>query len=281
MKVLLAPREFQGSLTAAEVVDTWKGLSDREYIQYDGLPLAYGGDGSVQAAIEAGFRQMRITVAGATGHEWPTTAALRRHHRRHRGRQHLRTAHPPQRKAGTAGSHQQRSWAGDCFAAAAQPQPDRPGPRRGPPAPTVAPGMLAALGARFLDDTDQMLRQRRHAAPDPVDRHHQPGRLHRRRDRHRQRRAESPHRTPATAPLPSTVRRRGNPGNATVLDDGLTHLVQQLTLAGFAKAEQFAATPGAGAAGGLGFAGALLGGRTVSGADDPRPTGLRHPPAGL
>ena len=76
MKVLLAPDKFKGSLTAAEVVHhLGKGLTERG-IQYAGLPLADGGDGSVQAAIEAGFRRMRITVAGATGHERPTIAAF-------------------------------------------------------------------------------------------------------------------------------------------------------------------------------------------------------------
>src|SRR6478735_217557 len=76
MKVLLAPDKFKGSLTAAEVVrHLGTGLTDRG-IQYTGLPLADGGDGSVQAAIEAGFRRIRITVAGATGHERPTIAAF-------------------------------------------------------------------------------------------------------------------------------------------------------------------------------------------------------------
>ena len=76
MKVLLAPDKFKGSLTAAEVVQhLGNGLTERG-IQYTGLPLADGGDGSVQAAIESGFRRIRITVAGATGHERPTIAAF-------------------------------------------------------------------------------------------------------------------------------------------------------------------------------------------------------------
>ena len=51
------------------------------------------------------------------------------------------------------------------------------------------------------------------------------------------------------------------------LDAGLAHLVQQLIQAGHPDAGGFATTPGAGAAGGLGFAALLLGGRAVSGAD--------------
>ena len=57
------------------------------------------------------------------------------------------------------------------------------------------------------------------------------------------------------------------PAMVDVLDAGLVHLVRQLALAGFADADRHAASPGAGAAGGLGFAGLLLGGRVVSGAD--------------
>jgi glycerate kinase len=58
-----------------------------------------------------------------------------------------------------------------------------------------------------------------------------------------------------------------DPDQVSVLDDGLTNLVQRLVAAGHPTAEQLATTPGAGAAGGLGFAGLLLGGRAVSGAD--------------
>lgn len=57
------------------------------------------------------------------------------------------------------------------------------------------------------------------------------------------------------------------PDDVQELDTGLHHLVRCLDAAGHADAERFAATPGAGAAGGLGFAGLLLGGRTVPGAD--------------
>jgi glycerate kinase len=51
------------------------------------------------------------------------------------------------------------------------------------------------------------------------------------------------------------------------LDAGLSHLVRRLAATGHPAAERIAASPGAGAAGGLGFAGLLLGGQAVSGAD--------------
>src|SRR5690349_8415836 len=76
MKVLLAPDKFKGSLTAAEVVSELGGGLTERGIAWHGLPLADGGDGSVQAAVEFGFRQLRLTVAGATGHERPTIAAF-------------------------------------------------------------------------------------------------------------------------------------------------------------------------------------------------------------
>ena len=57
-----------------------------------------------------------------------------------------------------------------------------------------------------------------------------------------------------------------DPAQVSALDAGLTHLVDRLVAAGRPDAPRLAATPGAGAAGGLGFAGLLLGGRVVSGA---------------
>ena len=266
MKVLLAPDKFKGSLTAAEVVEhLGKGLSDRG-IQYDGLPLADGGDGSVQAAIEAGFRQMRITVAGATGHERPTTAAFD-------GTTAVIEV------ANTCGLHTLPSGklapleatskgVGQAIVSLLRRNPSRIVLALGGSASTDGgAGMLAALGARFLDDTDQMLDVNG-------------GTLHRIRSIDTTNLADltgveiviaSDVQNPLTGPDGAAAvygpQKGATPELVTVLDDGLTHLVQQLTLAGFAKAEQFAATPGAGAAGGLGFAGMLLGGRTVSGAD--------------
>ena len=59
MKVLLAPDKFKGSLTAAEVVHHLGGGLTRARHPVHGLPLADGGDGSVAAAIAAGFRRVR------------------------------------------------------------------------------------------------------------------------------------------------------------------------------------------------------------------------------
>ena len=56
MRVLIAPDKFKGSLTAAEVADHLaKGLAEAGAHSRT-LPLADGGDGSVAAAVAAGFR---------------------------------------------------------------------------------------------------------------------------------------------------------------------------------------------------------------------------------
>jgi glycerate kinase len=67
MTVLVAPDKFKGSLTARQVVEhLGQGLADRG-VAYRGLPLADGGDGSVAAAIDAGFSAVEVAAAGPTG----------------------------------------------------------------------------------------------------------------------------------------------------------------------------------------------------------------------
>ncbi|GAB3264635.1 glycerate kinase [Arthrobacter pigmenti] len=71
MQVLVAPDKFKGSLTATEVAHwlqsglTGKGASGD--ISCRTLPLADGGDGSVQAALDAGFHALTIPITGPTG----------------------------------------------------------------------------------------------------------------------------------------------------------------------------------------------------------------------
>ena len=67
MRVLIAPDKFKGSLTAAEVADHLaKGLAEAGAHSRI-LPLADGGDGSVAAALAAGFYPLPVSVHGATG----------------------------------------------------------------------------------------------------------------------------------------------------------------------------------------------------------------------
>jgi glycerate kinase len=68
--VLVAPDKFKGSLTAAEVAArVAAGLGAVPTVR---LPIADGGDGTVEAALAAGFTPVEVEVTGPTG--LPVTA---------------------------------------------------------------------------------------------------------------------------------------------------------------------------------------------------------------
>ncbi|WP_326565566.1 glycerate kinase [Amycolatopsis rhabdoformis] len=79
MTVLVAPDKFKGSLTAAQVAaavaaglrTALPGEPVRE------LPVADGGDGTVAAAVAAGFRRIPVRVSGPTGRRITAFFALR------------------------------------------------------------------------------------------------------------------------------------------------------------------------------------------------------------
>ncbi|HEY0716553.1 MAG TPA: glycerate kinase [Streptosporangiaceae bacterium] len=69
MRIVIAPDKFKGSLPAAEVAAALAaGLRDAlgaaELIM---IPVADGGDGTVDAAVAAGFARVPVTAAGPTG----------------------------------------------------------------------------------------------------------------------------------------------------------------------------------------------------------------------
>lgn len=69
MKIVLAPDKFKGSLTAPEVAEALaaglaEALPDAELVL---VPVADGGEGTVSAALGAGFTPRRASVAGPTG----------------------------------------------------------------------------------------------------------------------------------------------------------------------------------------------------------------------
>jgi glycerate kinase len=69
VKIVVAPDKFKGSLTAAEVADAVAaGIAqvrpDAEVVQ---VPLADGGDGTVAAAVAAGYERVPVRVSGPTG----------------------------------------------------------------------------------------------------------------------------------------------------------------------------------------------------------------------
>jgi glycerate kinase len=265
MKILLAPDKFKGSLTAAQVVrHLGSGLSQRG-IEYRGLPLADGGDGSVAAAVEAGFRPHKITVAAATGEPHTATVAS-----------DGRTA--VVEVANTCGLHtlpvgtlaplkSSSTGVGDALTAAL-----RSGARRivlalgGSASTDGGAGMLAALGVVFRDQSGGTL-EVNGGSLRKVHYVDASGLLDLSR-------VEIVIASDVQNPLTGSTgaaavygpQKGATPQQVDQLDAGLEHFVTKLAAA-FPDAGRLAASPGAGAAGGLGFAGMLLGGRAVSGAD--------------
>lgn len=76
--VLIAADKFKGTLTAAEVsAAVAAGLSRVGDLEIRTVPVADGGDGTVAAAIEAGFTKVGVTASGPTGEPVATTYARR------------------------------------------------------------------------------------------------------------------------------------------------------------------------------------------------------------
>jgi len=78
-RVVLAPDKFKGSLTAAEVGDALAaGMLDvLPGLDVTKLPVADGGDGTVAAALSAGFEEIIVDAVGPTGE--PVQAAYALH----------------------------------------------------------------------------------------------------------------------------------------------------------------------------------------------------------
>lgn len=79
MKTVIASDKFKGSLTAAEVASA---LTDglrraRPGLEIVRVPVADGGDGTLAAALEAGFERCPVTVEGPTGEPVATAFARR------------------------------------------------------------------------------------------------------------------------------------------------------------------------------------------------------------
>ncbi|WP_439380219.1 glycerate kinase [Amycolatopsis lexingtonensis] len=79
MKVLVAPDKFKGSLTAAEVASAVaSGLADdHPSLAVETLPVADGGDGTVDAAVAAGFQRVSVPARGPTGAPITASYAVR------------------------------------------------------------------------------------------------------------------------------------------------------------------------------------------------------------
>ncbi len=79
MRVVVAPDKFKGSITAAGVAEHLaRGLSAglAHPVDVVCVPIADGGDGTVDAALAAGFEPVTVTVSGPVGHPTPATFAV-------------------------------------------------------------------------------------------------------------------------------------------------------------------------------------------------------------
>jgi glycerate 2-kinase len=78
-RVVVAPDKFKGSLAAAEVADrVVAGLVGGGFAgEILSLPVADGGDGTVAAAVSAGFRRIELGVRGPVGKNVTASYALR------------------------------------------------------------------------------------------------------------------------------------------------------------------------------------------------------------
>jgi glycerate kinase len=77
-RVVVAADKFKGSLTAAEVaVRVAAGLARGGFAgEVEALPVADGGDGTVAAAVSAGFRRVELGVRGPVGKNVTASYAL-------------------------------------------------------------------------------------------------------------------------------------------------------------------------------------------------------------
>lgn len=156
MRVLIAPDKFKGSLTAAEVAAAIAEGLDAAGVASRALPLADGGDGSVAAALAAGFTAYPVTVTGADGRPISTELAFKD------GTAVVEVANTcglATLPDGVLAPMTSSSFGfGQAVAAALRHGAQRIVLALGGSASTdVGAGMLAALGVRFLDDTGRDL----------------------------------------------------------------------------------------------------------------------------
>jgi glycerate kinase len=266
MRVLIAPDKFKGSLSAADVADHLaRGLAEAA-VDTATLPLADGGDGSVAAALAAGMQPHTCTVADGKGQPHATTIALQG------GTAVVEVANTCGLSTLPAGVLAPMTATSDGFGEAIRHAIDL-GARRivlalgGSASTDGGAGMLSALGYRFLDHASQTV------APFA----HNLGQIHQVHadDAVDLRGIELIIASDVTSPLigpGGTAAVFGPQKGATIadidrLEAGLEQLVSALHRSVCPGAKTWAQTPGAGAAGGCGFAALCLGARIVSGAD--------------
>ncbi|MGM7646885.1 glycerate kinase [Nocardia sp. JW2] len=266
MRVLLAPDKFKGSLTAAEVADRLADGLAEAGIDSMRMPMADGGDGSVDAAVAAGFTPHPVTVAGASGAPRYARIAVGD------GTAVVEVANtcglatlPNGRKLPLDASS---LGVGQAISQALRHRPRRLVLALGGSACTDGGmGMFAALGVTFADASGQRLRACGRSL----------ARVHTVDSSRAVRLSEvdivvasdvtNPLLGPDGAAAVYGPQKGATESDVRFLDDGLRNLVRAFVRSGYPDAATVAAASGAGSAGGIGFAALLLGGTIVSGAE--------------
>ncbi|MGC5232363.1 glycerate kinase [Streptomyces albogriseolus] len=255
--MLVAADKFKGSLTAVEVAErVIAGLRRvRPDLRAEALPVADGGDGTVAAAVAAGFERHEVRVSGPLGDEVTAAYALRDgtavvEMAEASGLQRLPEGVFAPLTASTYGS-------GELLRAALD-----AGARSivfgvgGSATTDGGAGMLAALGARFLTASGEPVRPGGAALAElaTADLSGLDPRL-----RSVEFVLASDVDNPLTGPKGAAAvygpQKGASPEDVERLDAALAHLVKVL------DASALAASPGAGAAGGIGFGVLLVGAR--------------------
>lgn len=266
MRVLVAPDKFKGSLTAAEVATAVADGLEAAGLDTVTLPLADGGDGSVEAALSAGFDRHPVHVRGAVGGMHDTSFAT------DGDTAVVEVANTCGLSTLSPGIRAPLNSSSYGFGQAVLAARDV-GARRivlalgGSASTDGGTGMLAALGVVFLDSAGRRLDPDSGALGriarvepgalvdlDPVD-------LVVAGD------VSNPLLGPNGAAAVFGPQKGADDRQLDVLEAGLRHLIELLPPRAGGGVAGLAAEPGAGAAGGLGFACRWLGGRSVAGAE--------------
>ncbi|WP_338017615.1 glycerate kinase [Streptomyces adustus] len=261
--MLVAADKFKGSLTAVEVAERVTAGLRRVVpdLRVEALPVADGGDGTVAAAVAAGFERREIRVAGPLGQEVTAAFALRGdtavvEMAEASGLQRLPAGVFAPLTASTYGSGELLRGALDA------------GARTivfgvgGSATTDGGAGMLSALGARFLDEEGEPvspggggLGGLARADLSGLDPRLDSVELVLASD------VDNPLTGPKGAPAVYGPQKGASPDDVEALDAALTHYAKVLEAAVGARAAEHAAAPGAGAAGGVGYGALLLGAR--------------------
>ncbi|MFI9154394.1 glycerate kinase [Streptomyces sp. NPDC053367] len=262
-RVLVAADKFKGSLTAVQVAERVTAGLRRVVpgLEVEALPVADGGDGTVAAAVAAGFERRVVRVSGPLGDEVTAAFALREgtavvEMAEASGLQRLPEGVFAPLTASTYGS-------GELLRAALD-----AGARTivfgvgGSATTDGGAGMLAALGARFLDASGEPvppggggLASLASADLSGLDPRLDGVELVLASD------VDNPLTGPKGAPAVYGPQKGASPQDVATLDAALAHFAEVLEGAVGTEAAEFAQAPGAGAAGGVGYGAMLVGAR--------------------